>query len=355
MPSRTANHNPGDHSAIAIVLQSIGLLSALIFLIGSVYEVLVINKLHTAQHFLIALLLLILSVWAFLEAAVFARRETMRPLKALRGVLAVQIIVIAMRHWDDFQPSPTAGSGIKPPPASPEFGQAILFLPVYLALFLAINQCLIQAFAHAERMRANQLQEQMAILKKTKAELQEARDAAEQANLALLSANAVLHGQATTDMLTGVLNRNHFQDVLKAQAETSQSSGESLSLLIIDIDNFKSINDNHGHSLGDQILVEVTRLLTECQRHSDQLARWGGDEFIMMLPRTKGLEALEVARRLCASSSAHRFPAGQRVTLSIGVAELEPNESLQQWFDRADAALYAVKKTGRNNAAIISS
>ena len=355
MPSQAANHSHGDHSAIAIALQSTGFLSALIFLISSIYEVLVINKLHTSQHFLIALLLLILSIWAFCEVTVFARRETIRPLKALKGILAIQIIVVAFRHWEDFRPQPAATSGIKPPLAGPEFSQAILFLPVYLALFLAINQCLIQAFAHAERMRANQLQEQMAILKKTKVQLQEARDAAEEANLALLSANAVLHGQATTDMLTGVLNRNHFQDMLKAQAEASRNSGENLSRLIIDIDNFKNINDNHGHSLGDQILIEVTRLLTECQRHSDQLARWGGDEFVMMLPRTKALDALEVAKRLCASSTVHRFPAGQRITLSIGVAELEPNESLQQWFDRADAALYAVKKTGRNNAGLISS
>lgn len=354
MPARAINHTPGERSALAIALQSVGLLSALIFLINSIYEVLVINNLHTSRHFLIALLLGALSVWAFLEIAFIGRHQTIRPLKVLKTILIIQIGVIAFRHWTDFQPQSLAPDSIKALQEGPEFSQAILFLPIYLVLFLAINRCLINAFAHAEHQRANQLQQQMRILRQTETQLQEARDAAEEANLALLSANAELHGRATTDSLTGIFNRSHFEDILGAQAEISRAHGENLSLLIIDVDNFKAINDNHGHSLGDQILIEVTRLLTASQRHADQLARWGGDEFIMMLPRTEAQHALQIANRLCGRSSGHAFPAGQRITLSIGVAQLEQDESLQQWFDRADAALYAVKKAGRNAARLSS-
>lgn len=181
-------------------------------------------------------------------------------------------------------------------------------------------------------------------------QLREARDAAEEANLALLSANALLHGQATTDRLTGVFNRSHFEDLLAAQLEKSRGHGESLSLLIIDVDNFKTINDNHGHSIGDQILSEVAGILAANQRKFDQLARWGGDEFIMLLPRTTAPQALQVAERLCRTMRDHPFAADHRVTLSIGVAAVASQEGVQEWFNRADAALYAVKKAGRDAA-----
>jgi diguanylate cyclase (GGDEF)-like protein len=116
------------------------------------------------------------------------------------------------------------------------------------------------------------------------------------------------------------------------------------------VDHFKEINDGLGHTMGDKILIEVSHLLAASLRESDRVARWGGDEFIMVMPRVQPDEALQVANRLCASVSSHPFPGGWVVTLSIGVAELRAHESLEQWFDRADTALYDVKNAGRNAA-----
>jgi len=180
--------------------------------------------------------------------------------------------------------------------------------------------------------------------------LREARDAAEEANSALLTANALLHDRATTDELTGLCNRRHFEEILQTHMKTSAENDQGTFLLVIDVDNFKLINDQLGHTVGDRILVEVSNLLAARLRKFDQLARWGGDEFIMTIARLQPDDALELANRLCDSVSAYRFPEGWPVTLSIGLAECRPRENLEQWFDRADSALYAVKAAGRNAA-----
>jgi diguanylate cyclase (GGDEF)-like protein/PAS domain S-box-containing protein len=483
MPSRFADGSPAERRSITLPLQSAGLLSALIFLINSIFEVLVINNLYESEHVLIALLLVVLSLWAFLEVALIGRRAIVPPLRILKLLLASQIVLILVRHAGDFSSRAAALSSAAVPVQSPQFGLATVFLPIDVLLFLAISRCLIDAFAYAERRRTKQLQRQLVLLQKTKAELQaserryrliannvddviwtldsqglftfispslktllgygdeqwigkplislltpasasslqgaltqwlehrqpvnpllpsyraelehlhldgsrlwteitmtpmrekggplmgfvgvtrdirihklyerklsEARDATEKANSALLSANALLHGRAITDGLTGLLNRRHFEDILRAQMKASVEHGTSLSLLVIDVDNFKEINDGLGHTLGDKILIEVSHLLAASLRESDRLARWGGDEFIMVMPRAQPGEALQAANRLCESVSGHPFPGGWVVTLSIGVAELRGHESLDQWFDRADAALYAVKNAGRNAA-----
>jgi diguanylate cyclase (GGDEF)-like protein/PAS domain S-box-containing protein len=179
-------------------------------------------------------------------------------------------------------------------------------------------------------------------------DLREARDAAEAANLALLSANARLHGQATTDALTGASNRRYFEEALAVQILQTRSYGEPLCLLIIDIDNFKTINDRFGHQMGDLVIVELARLLKAGLRKPDLLARWGGDEFVVMLPHTPAQEAFEMAERLRLSMAVHVFPVVPQVTGSFGVAELQPEESAEDWFARVDRVLYAAKAAGRN-------
>jgi diguanylate cyclase (GGDEF)-like protein len=180
------------------------------------------------------------------------------------------------------------------------------------------------------------------------AELREARDAAEAANLALLSANAVLHGQATTDPLTGVSNRRHFEQALAAQIGRTRRYGDPLSLLIVDLDHFKTINDRFGHQLGDLVIVELARLLRSSLRKTDLLARWGGDEFVVMLPHTGVEEAWQLAEQLRLSMSVHVFPVVPKLTGSFGVAALEGEETAEQFFARVDQMLYAAKAAGRN-------
>lgn len=160
---------PREMRPIAIPLQSAGLLSSLIFMISGIYEILVINSLYQSQYFLIALLLGGLSLWAFLEVVLIRRPRSVRWLKLL---LAIQMALMAGRHWHDFRQSISdlSGSGMRF--TKPDLHEAALFLPIYLVLFLAISRCLLNLFAAAERLRANQLQEQMTILRQTKAELQ---------------------------------------------------------------------------------------------------------------------------------------------------------------------------------------
>ena len=164
---------PADsRRAMAIPLQSAGLLSTLIFMVSAVYEVLVANQLHRSQYFLIALLQATLALWAFLEVAMVGRHRRLQGLKALRLALIMQIGVVALRHWRDFDPQwrQVASSALLD--TSPDLSQASIFLPIYLLLFLAISRSLIDIFAGAERERANQLQQQMTILSRTKAELE---------------------------------------------------------------------------------------------------------------------------------------------------------------------------------------
>lgn len=158
---------------MAIPLQSAGLLSTLIFLISAVYEVLVANHLHSSQYFLIALLLGSLALWALFEVTAIRRQRRIHGLGTLRLILTIQLGVLALRHWSDFDPQLRgAAAGNLPSPGAPDLSQAWIFLPIYLLLFLAISRSLIEIFAAAERERANQLQEQMQILTQTQAELE---------------------------------------------------------------------------------------------------------------------------------------------------------------------------------------
>lgn len=184
--------------------------------------------------------------------------------------------------------------------------------------------------------------------KRYESDLREARDAAEAANLALLSANAMLHGQATTDALTGASNRRYFEEALAVQITQTRSYGDPLCLLIIDIDNFKTINDRFGHQMGDLVIIELARVLKAGLRKPDLLARWGGDEFVVMMPHTPAQDAFDMAEQLRVSIAVHVFPVVPQVTGSFGVAELQPEESAEDWFARVDRVLYAAKAAGRN-------
>jgi diguanylate cyclase (GGDEF)-like protein/PAS domain S-box-containing protein len=179
-------------------------------------------------------------------------------------------------------------------------------------------------------------------------DLQEARDATEVANQALQRANAELARMATTDALTGVANRRHFEQLAEAARAQAKRYGGPLSLLMFDIDHFKSINDRFGHLTGDQVLVELTGLVARAVRDTDVLARWGGEEFVVIMPHCAAADAMQLAHKLRALVAGHVFADLGTVTVSLGVAEFKPDESLDDWFDRADSAVYEAKAAGRN-------
>jgi diguanylate cyclase (GGDEF)-like protein len=155
---------------------------------------------------------------------------------------------------------------------------------------------------------------------------------------------------AATDALTGQGNRRALDELLKQQAELYISSGKSFSILMLDIDFFKTINDRFGHMTGDDVLRAFVQRVREFLRPGDVCARFGGEEFVVVLPRTNLDEAREVAERLrlgVAQSPLLRDPT-VHVTVSIGVASLAPNQTVGDLLATADASVYAAKNAGRN-------
>jgi diguanylate cyclase (GGDEF)-like protein/putative nucleotidyltransferase with HDIG domain len=159
---------------------------------------------------------------------------------------------------------------------------------------------------------------------------------------------ARLEHLAMTDPLTGVFNHGAFRDRLGAEVKLASRHGTALSLALIDVDEFKVINDTFGHQVGDRVLVDVVGIIAEQIRASDVLARVGGDEFAILMPQTDGQGAGVIAERAHAEVGAASVADGQRVTLSIGVCELAKGEGPEDLVGRTDRALYASKRRGRD-------
>ncbi len=153
---------------------------------------------------------------------------------------------------------------------------------------------------------------------------------------------------STTDELTGIYNRRAFDEQLTTNLARTKRYQEPLSLLIIDIDLFKQVNDHYGHSVGDLVLKELVIEMKNHIRESDILARWGGEEFVLLLPQTKASAAMQLAERLRKGVAEHLFPSVGPLTVSIGHSEATPNDSSDSLLNRADNALYQAKEAGRN-------
>lgn len=161
--------------------------------------------------------------------------------------------------------------------------------------------------------------------------------------------SAHLEQIAATDPLTGAANRARFEELFRLEAQRHARSPETpFSAILVDIDDFKAINDTWGHNQGDVVLKEVVQLLQGHLRHIDTLARWGGEEFAILLPQTDLSEARLVAKKLCNGLAHHRFPTVGSVTASFGVATVQTDESCATMLGRADSALYRAKHMGRN-------
>jgi diguanylate cyclase len=173
--------------------------------------------------------------------------------------------------------------------------------------------------------------------------LQQHRQALEQA----LEQNRQL---AIRDELTGLYNRRHVMSLMHAEALRAARHGRSLAIVMIDLDHFKRINDTHGHALGDEVLKAFALVATAALRESDTLGRWGGEEFIVMLPETDEVTALRVMARVQAQAKGLRFPSAQElcISFSAGVAICRPGEALNDAIERADEAMYRAKESGRD-------
>ncbi|MDM5264729.1 diguanylate cyclase [Sulfurovum sp. XTW-4] len=153
---------------------------------------------------------------------------------------------------------------------------------------------------------------------------------------------------ATYDSLTGAYNRNTMSELLEYELERMERKHKPLSILYIDIDDFKSVNDKYGHEKGDFVLKEVVDLMIQKLRKSDRLGRWGGEEFLVMLPETDEEEAVLVAEKLREVISMGDYQIAREVTCSFGVATHIDEENLDSMIARADRYLYKAKKEGKN-------
>jgi diguanylate cyclase (GGDEF)-like protein len=160
-----------------------------------------------------------------------------------------------------------------------------------------------------------------------------------------------LHLLATRDSLTGLFNRRHFHALADHVVARSRRAGGPVSLVLADVDYFKRINDAHGHDAGDKVLVHVGELLKRVCRDQDVLARWGGEEFLILLPDTDAAGAAAAAERMRQAAEASAVPhaAGDiHYTISFGATQLRADESLSDAVERADRAMYRSKSEGRN-------
>ncbi len=153
---------------------------------------------------------------------------------------------------------------------------------------------------------------------------------------------------ATTDRLTGLPNRRGAEEVLKREVGRLKRYEASLACALLDIDHFKDVNDRHGHEAGDRVLQQVARAIANVIRDSDYAARWGGEEFLVLMPCTTRAGALLGAERIRVEVQNLVLPGGGKITISAGVAEFRPGETVTDALGRADRNLYEAKRVGRN-------
>ena len=162
---------------------------------------------------------------------------------------------------------------------------------------------------------------------------------------------AQMHQMAYTDALTGLINRRGMQQRLESELERARRYNRPFALILADIDHFKKVNDTYGHSVGDQVLREVAGRLAQNLRDSDSLARWGGEEFLILAPETNLHQAHLLAQRLREAIS-ERPISGLVITLSLGVACYRQGDSVAGLLSRADEAMYQAKANGRNQVVL---
>ncbi len=152
---------------------------------------------------------------------------------------------------------------------------------------------------------------------------------------------------AEVDSLTGVYNRRKIEEVLSKEAERSKRYGNSVSLMLIDIDDFKEVNDTYGHQIGDEVLKRVARTIRQNLRRTDSVGRYGGEEFLVILPETDVQRAIKAGERIRKAVEREQFRFGS-VTVSVGVTVLKNTDDFGTLFNRLDRAMYLAKERGKN-------
>lgn len=164
---------------------------------------------------------------------------------------------------------------------------------------------------------------------------------------ALEQKNKELEKLSMTDELTKLKNHRAIYDFLRLKMDESQKFNEDLSIIMFDIDDFKVINDTNGHVVGDLVLTDVGKVIRRSLRKTDAVGRYGGEEFLLVLPYTKGIDALVIGDRIRKKVEEYNFKEGIKLTISGGIKEYF-GENIKEYINEADKKLYEAKKTGKN-------
>lgn len=200
-----------------------------------------------------------------------------------------------------------------------------------IVLFLAYRIASLNSQVHSQKKREAELLEINSLLDVRSKQLEE---------------------KSKTDSLTGAFNREGIEEAIRVGLWEWRSQKKPLSIILMDIDHFKQINDRHGHGIGDHVLSTLSHMVKEHIRSNDLFARWGGEEFVLVCRNTKIEQASLIADKIRELIANHEFNDNVHVTASFGVATLNANESLEQLFSNADKALYQAKDDGRNKVVV---
>jgi diguanylate cyclase (GGDEF)-like protein len=164
--------------------------------------------------------------------------------------------------------------------------------------------------------------------------------------------NRTLNRLINIDHLTKVNNRKSIETILRKEFNRAKRYGHPLSLVMIDIDDFKKINDNYGHNAGDKVLKDFAKIVSSTIRESDHIGRWGGEEFILVATETTVNDALLLAEKIRKQVSAFSFLSSEKVSCSIGIAQLEDQKNADLFVNHADLAMYEAKKHGKDKVSV---
>lgn len=187
---------------------------------------------------------------------------------------------------------------------------------------------------------------------RTEESLQRSEERFRQLSKELAHKNKMLSNTIVHDQLTGIHNRYYFEQRIHEELAASDRYGNPLSMALVDLDFFKNVNDEFGHAVGDEVLVRIASIIQEMVRKSDVFARWGGEEFVILMPNTNSNGAKQAAQKICDAVAEGEFINNIKITISLGVAQRNPREYLDSWFRRCDRALYFAKQNGRNQVGI---